>query len=210
MKTEDLKVPAFKAGLFDLDGVIVDTEPQYTEFWGAMGRIYHPEIPDFAYRIKGQTLTQITERWIDPEYVPELVRRLDEFESRMVFEFIPGAWDYLEKLKSAGVKTALVTSSNAVKMENVWRERPALRDLFDEVFTSEHFKASKPDPDCYLLGSKVFGYKPADCVVFEDSFAGVAAGRAAGCKVVGLSTTNPADALAPLCDIVLPDFRGII
>lgn len=210
MKTEDLKVPAFKAGLFDLDGVIVDTEPQYTEFWGAMGRIYHPEIPDFAYRIKGQTLTQITERWIDSEYVPELVRRLDEFESRMVFEFIPGAWDYLEKLKSAGVKTALVTSSNAVKMENVWRERPALRDLFDEVFTSEHFKASKPDPDCYLLGSKVFGYKPEDCVVFEDSFAGVAAGRAAGCKVVGLSTTNPADVLAPLCDIVLPDFRGII
>lgn len=210
MKTEDLKVPAFKAGLFDLDGVIVDTEPQYTEFWGAMGRIYHPEIPDFAYRIKGQTLTQITERWIDPEYVPELVRRLDEFESRMVFEFIPGAWDYLEKLKSAGVKTALVTSSNAVKMENVWRERPALRDLFDEVFTSEHFKASKPDPDCYLLGSKVFGYKPEDCVVFEDSFAGVAAGRAAGCKVVGLSTTNPAEVLAPLCDIVLPDFRGII
>lgn len=210
MERLDIIRPSFKAGLFDLDGVIVDTEPQYTEFWGAMGRIYHPEIPDFAYRIKGQTLTQITERWIAPEEVPGLVKKLDEFESNMRFEFIPGALEYLAKLKNAGIKTALVTSSNAIKMTNVWKAHPALRELFDEVFTSENFKASKPDPDCYLLGARTFGCKPEECVVFEDSFAGVASGRAAGSFVVGLSTTNPKDALEPLCDIVVSDFKELI
>ena len=49
----------FKAALFDLDGVVINTEPQYSVFWGAQGKEFHPEMADFAERIKGQTLTQI-------------------------------------------------------------------------------------------------------------------------------------------------------
>ena len=52
-----------KAALFDLDGVVFDPEPQYTQFWIEMGRRYHPELPDLAHVIKGQTLVQIYDRF---------------------------------------------------------------------------------------------------------------------------------------------------
>lgn len=210
MELEALKNPTFKAGLFDLDGVIVDTEPQYTIFWGTIGREYHPEIPDFAHIIKGQTLTQISDRWLNPEDLPSIVRRLNEFEHDMEYNYIPGAFEYLEKLAAADIRTAVVTSSNQIKMESVWRNHPELLKLFDRVLTSEDFKASKPDPDCYQLGARIFGLEPSSCVVFEDSFAGVASGRSADCAVAGLATTNAAADLAPLCDIVIPDFTVVL
>ena len=53
----------FKAALFDLDGVVFDTEPQYSVFWGGICRQYHPEHPGLEHEIKGQTLTQIYDRW---------------------------------------------------------------------------------------------------------------------------------------------------
>lgn len=208
MNITDLKQPEFKAGLFDLDGVVLDTESQYTCIWEILGREYHPEIPDFAHIIKGQTLVQIS-KWFTDEQMVDIVDRINKFESQMSFDFIPGVEEYLKKLKAAGIRTAVVTSSNNAKMENVWRSRPELRGLFDRILTSEDFKASKPDPDCYLLGARVFDALPSECVVFEDSFAGVNAGKSAGCRVVGLATTNPASALEPLCDIVIPDFSQL-
>lgn len=209
MNIEELKNPSFKAGLFDLDGVIVDTESQYTIFWGGIGREYHPEIPDFAHRIKGQTLVQISE-WFKPEEMESIVARLDRFESEMDYSYIPGAFEYLKFLKSRGIRLAIVTSSNQVKMDSLWKQRPELRELFDRVLTSEDFKASKPDPYCYVLGTQIFGLTAEECVVFEDSFSGVKAGKASGCRVVGLATTNPAEALQPFCNIVMNDFKDLI
>ena len=58
-----------KAALFDLDGVVFDTESQYSIFWGMIGREYHPEMPDFEYRIKGQTLVQIYDKYFTDEAV---------------------------------------------------------------------------------------------------------------------------------------------
>ena len=56
-----------KAALFDLDGVVFDTESQYSIFWGMIGREYHPEMPDFEYRIKGQTLVRIYDKYFTDE-----------------------------------------------------------------------------------------------------------------------------------------------
>lgn len=58
-----------KAALFDLDGVVFETESQYSIFWGMIGREYHPEIPDFEYRIKGQTLVQIYDKYFSEDSV---------------------------------------------------------------------------------------------------------------------------------------------
>ena len=57
-----------KAALFDLDGVVFDTESQYSIFWGMIGREYHPEMPDFEYRIKGQTLVQIYDKYFTDDH----------------------------------------------------------------------------------------------------------------------------------------------
>lgn len=196
------------AALFDLDGVIFDTEPQYSEFWGGVGRRYRPEVVGFDCEIKGQTLVQIYDRWFagDGELQRRITEELDEFERNMTFDYLPGTERFLEELRTAGVRTAVVTSSNEPKMRNVYLKHPELTGWFDEILTSERFAHSKPEPDCYLLGADVFGIAAARCVVFEDSLHGIEAGRRAGMKVVGLSTTNPACRIAPLCDAVIPDF----
>lgn len=201
-----------KAALFDLDGVVFDTEPQYTVFWGQICREYHPEIPDLEYKIKGQTLTQIYDRFFcgQDEEQKVITQRLNEFESNMKFNYVEGFEEFIHSLRQKGVKTAVVTSSNREKMESVYRQRPEFKSLFDAILTSEDFEESKPSPDCYLKGAARFGVKPEDCVVFEDSFNGLKSGRASGAYVVGLATTNPAEAIAPYADQVINDFTQFI
>ena len=199
-----------KAALFDLDGVVFDTEPQYTVFWGAQCREFHPEHPGLEHEIKGQTLTQIYEKYFTAdglaEKQPLITQRLDEYEAQMSYDYVDGFEDFVRDLRQRGIKTAVVTSSNVPKMQSVYRQRPEFRELFDEILTSEDFERSKPDPDCYLKAAQRFGVTPEECVVFEDSFNGLKSGRAAGMTVIGLSTTNAADAIAPLSDQVIPDY----
>ena len=201
-----------KAALFDLDGVVFDTEPQYTEFWGSQCREFHPERPNLEQEIKGQTLTQIYEKYFNGTLAaqrPLITSRLNEFERQMKFEYIAGIERLIGELHANGVGTAVVTSSNIAKMEAVYDKRPEFKLLFDEILTAEDFERSKPDPDCYLKGAALFGAERDECVVFEDSFNGLKAGRAAGMAVVGLSTTNRAEAIRPYADCVIPDFRGL-
>lgn len=198
------------AALFDLDGVVLDTESQYSEFWGMIGREYHPEVERFDLKIKGQTLMQIYDKWFVGREADkkEITLRLNDFERDMRYTYIPGVEAFLEELREKGVFAAVVTSSNREKMKRVYASCPDFRDKFGRILTSEDFAASKPNPDCYLKGAAVAGLPVERCVVFEDSFHGIEAGNCAGMCVVGLSTTNPAEAIAPLCRCVIPDFTG--
>lgn len=201
-----------KAALFDLDGVVFDTEPQYTEFWGAQCREFHPEHPGLEHEIKGQTLVQIYDAWFDGPLLSMrdvITERLNRFEQQMDYRYIDGFEQYIAKLHREGVVTAVVTSSNLAKMQAVYNHHPEFRAMFDAILTSEDFVRSKPDPDCYLEAARRFGVDPQQCVVFEDSFNGLKAGRAAGMFVVGLATTNAADAIQPYCDKVVADFTSL-
>ena len=206
-----MKKEKLKAALFDLDGVVFDTEPQYTVFWGEMCRKYHPEHPGLENEIKGSTLQQIYDRWWSGPLEAEreaVTRRLDDFEAHMRYEYIAGLEEFLADLHRNGVKTAVVTSSNQPKMQSVYKAHPEFRQLFDAILTSEDFAESKPSPDCYLRAAARFGLEREECVVFEDSINGLRSGRAAGMMVVGLLTTNPLEAVAPLSDLQITDYRG--
>jgi len=207
-----MKMNKISTALFDLDGVVFDTEPQYTEFWGSQCRLYHPKEPGLEHRIKGQTLVQIFDRYFADlkDEQPKIVARLDEFERNMRFEYIQGFTDFIESLRQNGIHTAVVTSSNQAKMNVVYKAKPEFKSLFDAVLTSEDFAKSKPAPDCYLKGAARFGEKDVrHCVVFEDSYNGLKSGRSAGMNVVGLATTNPAEMIKPLCDVVIDNFNGL-
>lgn len=199
-----------KAALFDLDGVVFDTESQYSVFWGEQCRKYHPEHPGLEHEIKGSTLTQIYDRWFSGDLQQEqavVTERLNAFEAQMRFEYIEGFEKLIADLHAHGVKTAVVTSSNLPKMESVYRRQPGFKTLFDAILTSEDFERSKPDPDCYLKAAQQFGFQNVECVVFEDSINGLRSGRAAGMKVVGLTTTNPQERVAEWSDIQIADYR---
>lgn len=207
-----MKQKIFKAALFDLDGVVFDTEPQYTVFWGDICREYHPEHPGLEHEIKGQTLTQIYDRWFAGPLLAEqasITNRLNDYERQMNYDYISGFEDLISMLHSHQVKTAVVTSSNIPKMESVYRHQPGFMSLFDAILTSEDFERSKPDPDCYLKAAQRLGAESDECIVFEDSFNGLRAGRAAGMAVVGMATTNGADAIQPFSDLQLKDYEGL-
>ena len=201
-----------KAALFDLDGVVFDTEPQYTLFWGTQCRKYHPELPGLEQRIKGQTLDQIYDCWWNGELEqqrPVVTRQLNEFEAQMQFPYVPGFGQFVADLRAHGVKTAVVTSSNHPKMQSVYRQRPEFAGLFDAILTREDFAESKPSPDCYLRAAARFGAQPEECVVFEDSINGLRSGQAAQMFVVALTTTNPQKTVAPLSSIQIADYTNM-
>ena len=196
------------AALFDFDGVVVDTEPQYSLFWDEKGEKYHPEIPEFGHHIKGQTLTQIySQYFLHPVGLqPEITRELLDFETRMTFEYIPGVVDFMKELRRKGVKIAIVTSSNDQKMSNAHRALPELKSMVDAIVTADKVTHSKPHPECFLLGAETLRMPIENCIVFEDSFHGIEAGNRAGMKVIGLSTTNDASSIQDKVALVIPDF----
>ena len=201
-----------KAALFDLDGVVFDTEPQYTVFWGKQCRLYHPEHPGLEQEIKGSTLTQIYDCWFSgplQKEQPIITERLNAYEQQMDYDYIDGFIAFVNDLHQNGVKTAVVTSSNLPKMESVYRKQPGFKQLFDAILTSEDFEKSKPDPDCYLKAARRLSVEPDECVVFEDSVNGLRSGMSAKMKVVGLLTTNPQDVVAPLSDLQMVNYDGM-
>lgn len=197
------------AALFDLDGVVMDTETQYSIFWHRQG-VDYLGMDDLEGRIKGQTLTYIFDTFFPgmAKEQQEITDKLNRFEQEMSYDYIAGAEAFIQQLRSRGVRLAVVTSSNEAKMNALYRVHPELREMFDRILTAEMFTASKPAPDCFLLGMEIFGTTPATTYVFEDSFNGLKAGMASGATVVGLATTNSRDSITPLCHHVLDDFRG--
>lgn len=202
------KIPI--AVLFDFDGVVVDTEPQYTLFWDAIGKQHYPQIESFGHHIKGQSLKDLYQQYfLEPEGLQdEITRRLEAYEQVMHFEYIAGVVDFMKELRRQGVKTAIVTSSSDSKMANAYREHPEIKTLVDAIITADRVTQSKPHPECFLLAAETLGVPVEQCVVFEDSFHGLEAGNRAGMKVIGLATTNPADAIAGQCELVISDFVG--
>lgn len=198
------------AVLFDFDGVIMDTETQYTVFWNEQGKKYLGE-EDFGRSIKGQTLTQIYDKYFGdkPDAQQEITAGLNVFEKEMSYEYIPGIEAFIADLRRNGVKIAVVTSSNEEKMQNVYNAHPEFKGMVDRILTGEMFARSKPAPDCFLLGMEVFGATPENTYVFEDSFHGLQAGMTSGATVIGLATTNSREAITGKAHYIMDDFTGM-
>lgn len=194
--------------LFDFDGVVADTERLYEVFWGNIAEHYRLNVPDFTMRVKGMTMEAIFGQYFPtyPEAVRQrIVKECMEYEYGMDFREVPGATKFIEGLKGEGFRVGLVTSSPDSKLDFAL-ERLHLSGVFDTIVSADRIDRGKPDPMCYLLAAADLKVQPAECVVFEDSFFGIEAGKRAGMRVIGLSTTNPADQIAEKADAVIPDF----
>lgn len=197
-----------KAALFDLDGVVFDTEPQYTAFWSTVFARHYPNEPQLATSIKGQTLTWIYERYFadKPDLQNKITAELNAFEHNMQFEYVLGFEGFIAQLHQLNVNTAVVTSSNKEKMQQVYDQHPNFKVLFDHVFTAEDFAKSKPDPYYYLLGASYFGVKPTECVAFEDSVNGFKSVKSAGMPLVGLATSNSVEVINQYTKVIIPNY----
>lgn len=194
--------------LFDLDGVLVDSEGEYSKFWGSMGARYGL-VPTFASDIKGTTIGEILLNFPESDH-GLILDALHEFEANMEYPLYSGVMEFLERLKLAGIPSAIVTSSDNVKMDLLFIRRPELRAMVNEIITGSMVKHSKPDPEGYLKGAQMIGVPIEECCVFEDSLQGLQAGRSSGATVIGIATTNPREKVAPLADITVDKFAEIL
>lgn len=190
--------------LFDLDGVLLDSEGQYSIFWRAMDERFPTGVEDFSNYIKGFHLARILGYFANDEIREQIVQALVEFEKNMRFEFFPGAIALVKRLRDMGIPMAIVTSSDHKKMQALFSQHPEFPTLFDTIITGDMVTRAKPDPDCFLLGAQQLGVDIKDCVVFEDSRNGLIAARASGARVIGIATTLSADIVAPLSDLTIP------
>lgn len=191
------------AALFDLDGVLVDTEGVYTEFWAQIDREFPTGVEDFEHIIKGSTLARILDTYFIKADHDLILERLRRQEDEMQYRLFPNVLHFITGLRARGWGVAIVTSSNEVKMRHLFEQLPELQPLVDTLVTDGDVTHSKPDPEGYLLAARRLNCNPKDCTVFEDSLAGLEAGRRSGATVVGVATTNPRHALEGLADYIV-------
>ena len=200
-----------KAALFDLDGVLIDSETLYTRFWENVGKVHKLPSPTFAYDIKGTTLDDIlTTYFPEPEVRQSVDRLLHKFENEIVYPVFPGALEFVDSLRGRGLKTVIVTSSDNKKMDFLFAQHPDFASHFDAIVTAADVTHSKPHPEPYLGGAAKAGADAKECLVFEDSFQGLESGRRAGCRVIGLSTTNSAEAIEGKADMVVGSLGELV
>jgi HAD superfamily hydrolase (TIGR01509 family) len=185
------------AVLFDMDGLLVDTEPLWleveTEVMARLGSDWTETdqeqlLGGSLERTVAYLLSKATQP-VAPEVVAEWM--MDGIVAQVVRGGVPvqpGARELLAEVASAGLPHALVTSSQRRFMAAVLASTGM---TFDAVVCAEDVSATKPDPEPYLLGAKLLGASPSECVVLEDSPNGVAAAEAAGCRVIAVPSLIP-------------------
>lgn len=192
-----------KGVLFDLDGVLIDTEGTYTKFWEAVDERFPTGVQDFAQVIKGSNLDNILYTYFPTEELREQVTMLlDELQGDMHYDYFPGAIELLEQLERAGIACCLVTSSDSRKMEALCRQHTDFASHFEGIVTGNMVSEPKPSPECFVLGAKKLGLDIEQCVVIEDSINGLLAGMRSGARVIGLCTTCSREAIATHCHMV--------
>jgi sugar-phosphatase len=188
--------------LFDLDGVLVDSRPLIEEIWRSWAAPLGLDAERFI-RVAHGRRTSETLRQVAPDIdIVANTAVLDAMEEVAVEGLVPmsGAVELLASLEPGS--WAIVTSgSRAVA---TLRLRTAGLPIPEVMVTGEDVEHGKPNPEPYLLGADRTGTDPSSCIVVEDSPAGVAAGKAAGMRVVAVTTTHHRGALAQ-ADVVLAD-----
>ncbi|MEN9580381.1 MAG: hypothetical protein RJA70_3390 [Pseudomonadota bacterium] len=200
-----------KAAIFDLDGVLLDTEPLYTL---ATQRIVRRYDKVFGWDLKARTLggdaaygARLVIDALELPMTPEEYLRERVTILRELFvdpSPIRGAPEWVSTLKSAGMKIAVGTSSYRELCDIKWRNHPWLQEF--AVFVcgdDKEVRACKPSPDIFLTAARRLNVPPADCVVFEDSPAGVTAARSAGMQVIALPDPALDRGLVSHADLVL-------
>jgi HAD superfamily hydrolase (TIGR01509 family) len=202
---------SFLTLLFDLDGVIIDSEPQYDKFWGSKGESYNLG-QNFAGKVKGQTMSQIMNKYFSnfsADEQNEIISDCVKFETAMECPLIAGVENFITQIKSQKIKTGLVTSSDDIKLSYIIKKFN-MHSWFDTIVSANRVTKSKPNPQGYLLAAEDLKANVNNCIVFEDSFAGIEAGRNAEMKVVALATTSPRHAIQATgnADLIIDSFAG--
>lgn len=212
----EAKTVAAFAVIFDLDGVIVDSNWAHLETIRTLCLRHGLAISegDLKARVFGRRNCEwIVDVFGDDLDAQDIDRLSDEKEALFRTVFAPrvallrGLPEFLDLLIDDGVPMAIASSAPAENVDLVLR-KTQLAHRFAVVFDATSTGVGKPDPEVFLLAARKLGIPPKKCVVFEDSLSGIEAAKRAGTKVVGVTTTHTLGELAH-ADIVINDFVGL-
>jgi beta-phosphoglucomutase len=205
----------YKACLFDLDGVLVDTAIYHFQAWKNLGKKFHYELTEEQNeQLKGVSRVESLNKILDwanysatqEEKTNWLFEKNEEY-LRLITnmnssEILPGAEAFLQQIKNLGFKIALGSAS---KNAEIILDKTGLMPWFDLIIDGNIVSKSKPDPEVFLKGAEGLGMKPSECIVFEDAQAGVEAAKAGLMKAIGIGDRETLS----LADKVIPNFIGI-
>jgi beta-phosphoglucomutase family hydrolase len=208
------KQSAVAAGLaliFDMDGVLVDSNPLHREAWEAYNLQYGIETGEDKHRqIYGRRNDDIVRDLFGPDLTPGELAAHGRAKEALFREMmagsleralVPGIREFLESV--AGIRMAVATNAERANLDFVL-DGTGLRPYFAVAVDGHQVSQPKPDPEIYLRTAELLECPPANCIVFEDSEAGVAAALAAGMRTVGVATTD--QDLAGV-NVMIRDFR---
>jgi len=192
--------------LFDLDGVLVDSTGSVSRQWARWAEEHNIDPQKVVEMAHGVRTIEIVRRLAPHVDAEEEVKRLEkrEAEDHEGVSVMPGATELLKSIP--GGQWCVVTSgtrylaTSRLRLANL----PSPRVLV----SADDVSKGKPDPEPYLMGARLLGMNPADCLVIEDAPAGIVAAHAGGMKVIGITSTYPVSALAG-ADVVIQKLAQI-
>jgi beta-phosphoglucomutase len=198
--------------VLDMDGVIVDSNPLHTEAWKVYNQRFGIEAgASLAERMYGRRNDEIVRDFFGPGLTAaevavhgaakeELYRHM--LAPRLAGALVPGVREFLQR--HAGAPIGLATNAEPANVDFIL-DRGGLRAYFRVVVDGHQVRHAKPHPEIYLRAAELLAVAPRNCIVFEDSFSGVEAARAAGARIVGVRTTHGE---LPGADLEIDDFRS--
>jgi sugar-phosphatase len=196
------------AVLFDADGTLIDSIPAVERAWRIWSAEYGFDADAVLASAHGRPSATTIGELVPGEGFQAALDRLDDLEvtdTQGVRAYANSA-ALLETLSDAGLPWAVVTSGNLALVTA--RLKAADLPTPQVLVTADSVTNGKPDPEAYLLAARQLGVNPAECVVIEDAPAGVRAGKAAGAKVIAVTTSHGADELGA-ADVVVPAISSV-
>ncbi|BAS27884.1 HAD family hydrolase [Limnochorda pilosa] len=206
------------AAIFDMDGVLIISNPAHLQAWKEYGGRHGLEISDEMYyrAFSGRRNDEGLEELFPGRFTREERLQLSEAKEAYYREHfapklqpVPGVVELVRALADRRVPLALATSGPRENAELILRQL-GLRDLFGVLVAGFDVPAAKPDPAIFLEAARQLGTPPAECVVFEDSPAGVEAASRAGARCVAVTTSDRAETLRDRgAHLVVDDFTHL-
>jgi len=206
-----------KAVLFDMDGVIVDTEPLHNKAYHHMFDDVNIDVDEDLYAsFTGQSTINICKRLVDrfnlnetPEYLVSLKRK----HYKYIFEngeldLIEGVLDSIKDFYANNVTLVVASSASMLGIVQIF-ERFDRNQYFSAKFSGADLKQSKPHPEIFIKAAKSTGFKKSECMIIEDSTNGIEAAKAAGIFCVGFKSPHSSHQNYSKANLVISSFKEI-
>ncbi len=205
-----------EAVIFDLDGTLIDNNAYHIEAW----KVFYKKIgreftmDEYTTKMNGRINRDIFNYIFNRQVTDNEEQNFTNEKEALYREYyaphikpIPGLTDLLQQIKQAAIPMAIATSGWPVNIDFMFQHVP-IKQYFNNVVDATGITNSKPYPEIFLKAAAAVSAKPVNCIAFEDSVAGVRSAKAAGMKVVALTTTHTKEDLHE-ADVIIKDYTEI-